>query len=186
MGRFLMIGLKMEMLVRKADIYKHAKNGFWTEESILEQMENVLHLEKFKRTEHDGYLKYSLDKDILDRELMTFLKRFYELRYVGSSKFESDAALAKLESLTNTEERLKLLTTRSYQSYQVDERDGYFYLDDCAFFEIPFITKEMVLSMDGKIMMECYSGVLDFFRRCIVARLDDMEISHAIDVYISD
>lgn len=185
MGRFLMIGLKLGVAIRKDYIRKHI-SSMHTEDYILNQMIAKLRLESFKKVEYNDYYDFELDKELLDKELITFLKRFYSIRYIGKSKFESDAVISKLESLSTIDERLKLLEDKSYQSYQEDTRYGYFYIDDCGFFEIPYYVSEMVLSMDGKIIMECYGGVLDFFRRCIVSQLADLKLSSAIDVYISD
>lgn len=184
MGQFLMIALKLELGVKKDYIRKHVKEDR-SEEYILNQMEKKLNLENYNRKEYDEYYGYELSKEILDSELMTFLKRFYDFRYAGGYNYKSDVVISKLEPLS-TDERLELLEERSYQCYQEDRKYDVFYLDNDSWSEIPYISKEMILSMDGKIIMECYGEILDFFKRCIISNFKDLKISSAIDVYISD
>ncbi|MBM6884105.1 hypothetical protein H6A30_14185 [Bacteroides caecigallinarum] len=184
MGQFLAIGLMLGVAVRKDYIRKHV-NENRTEEYILNQIIEKLRLEDFKRIEHDCYYEFELDRDLLDKELITFLKRFYSIRYIGKCKYESEFVISKLESLSTIDERLEILKDRSFQSYQDDSKYEYFYVDDDNWHEIPYNAREMILSIDGKIMMECYDEVFDFFRRCIVSQLSDLKLSNAIDVYIS-
>lgn len=184
MGQFLAIGLMLGVSVRKDYIRKHV-NENRTEEYILNQMKDKLGLANFIRIDHETYYEFELDRDLLNKELITFLKRFYSIRYIGKYKYESDYVISKLESLSTIDERLEILNDRAYQSYQDDSKYEYFYVDDDSWHNIPYNVREMVLSIDGKIMMECYDEVFDFFRRCIVSQLADMKLSSAIDVYIS-
>ena len=41
-----------------------------------------------------------------------------------------------------------------------------------------------ILSIDGKIAMECYGSLFDFFGRCIAAQLQEFALSRALTVWI--
>lgn len=86
-----------------------------------------------------------------------------------------------MESLSTIDEHLEILKDRYFQSYQDDSKYEYFYVDDDNWLEIPYNAREMILSIDGKIIMECYDEVFDFFRRCIVSRLSDFKLSNVIE-----
>lgn len=149
MGRFLIIGLKLEACVYKDRINKYV-NERRTEADILTELEEALRLGKeYDRKEKKDYYTYSLKQEICDKELLPFLKHFYDLRYTGENR-ESDFVLEKLSALS-PQERLKLLEQKQFECFQEDEKTHYCYLDNCGWFEIPVYTRKIVLSMDGKM-----------------------------------
>ena len=91
-------------------------------------------------------------QEICDKELLPFLKHFYDLRYNGTNR-ESDVVLEKLSALSS-QERLNLLELKQFECFQEDEKTHYCYLDNCGWFEIPVYTRKILLSMDGKIIMK--------------------------------
>ena len=50
--------------------------------------------------------------------------------------------------------------------------------------EIRVCSYNAILSIDGKIAMDCYGRVLDFFSRCIAAQLQEFALSKALTVWI--
>ena len=50
--------------------------------------------------------------------------------------------------------------------------------------EIRVCSNNAILSIDGKIAMDCYGRVLDFFSRCIAAQLQEFALSKALTVWI--
>ena len=184
MGRYLIIGLKLEACVYKDRINKYVSERR-TKTDILAELENTLRLgSEYDRKEEEDCYTYSLKQEICDKELLSFLKCFYDLRYIGENR-ESDTVMEKLSALS-PQERLNLLEQKRFECFQEDEKTHYCYLDNCGWFEIPVYTRKIVLSMDGKIIMECYNEILDFFRRCIAKQLEDFRLTKALDVYLSD
>ena len=184
MGRYLIIGLKLEACVYKDRINKYVSERR-TKTDILAELENTFRLgSEYDRKEEEDCYTYSLKQEICDKELLSFLKRFYDLRYIGENR-ESDTVMEKLSALS-PQERLNLLEQKRFECFQEDEKTHYCYLDNCGWFEIPVYTRKIVLSMDGKIIMECYNEILDFFRRCIAKQLEDFRLTKALDVYLSD
>lgn len=184
MGQYLIIGLKLEACVYKDRINKHVSERR-TKADILAELEDTLRLgSEYDRKEEEDRYTYSLKQEICDKELLPFLKHFYDLRYNGANR-ESDVVLEKLSALS-PQERLNLLELKQFECFQEDEKTHYCYLDNCGWFEIPVYTRKILLSMDGKIIMEYYNGILDFFRRCITKQLEDFRLAKALDVYLSD
>ena len=72
--------------------------------------------------------------------------------------------------------------------YQLRYQDGNNY-------DVPDVLEELnsipdtssryaILSLDGKIIMECYNGVFKFLRRCIIAQLPEFKLSKALSIWI--
>ena len=85
MGRYLIIGLKLEACVYKDRINKYVSERR-TKTDILAELENTLRLgSEYDRKEEEDCYTYSLKQEICDKELLSFLKRFYDLRYIGEN-----------------------------------------------------------------------------------------------------
>lgn len=115
---------------------------------------------------------------------MPFIEKFYALRYYEANCYDSGAVVEKLKKLTDTSARLALLEDRCFQTYQEGDDVDYFYTDEYGSNYIRICNYNAILSLDGKIMMECYGSVFDFFRRCIAAQMPEFELAKALTVWI--
>ena len=77
-----------------------------------------------------------------------------------------------------------LLDDRRFQAYQAGDDMDYFNPDIFPLREIRVSSNNAILSIDGKIAMECYGRVFDFFSRCIAAQLQEFALSKALTVWI--
>lgn len=127
---------------------------------------------------------YSLKKDVLDKEYVPFIEKFYALRYHGGDDLDSSAAIEELKELPDTSARLALLGKKSFQTYQEDDDMEYFYPDKWRSNKTCIHSYNAILSLDGKIMMECYGSVFDFFRRSIAVQMPEFELAKALTVWI--
>lgn len=182
MGCFLAIGLRLTAAIRKKDI-DYRQDGV-TLENVLDRVADVCHLgDIYDMKEENDYFVYSLKKEILDEELMPFLKKFYSLRYPDAIEGDSSYALEDLEKLPDTTTRLAVLEKKSYQTYQ--EGDEFCYYDIKGLWDgVRLTCHNAILSLDGKIIMECYGRVFNFFRRCIIAQMPEFKLSQALSVWI--
>ena len=105
------------------------------------------------------------------------LSEIYERR-------EEETYYEALKALPDTSARLELLNERRFQTYQAGDDMDYFYIDVFPPMEIRVCSNNAILSIDGKIAMDCYGRVLDFFSRCIAAQLQDFALSKALTVWI--
>lgn len=183
MGQFLAIGLRIRAAVRIEEAKRHL-NGKSVDD-ILGQIEERYRLSDIYELKEDGeYYVYSLRKDVLDREYVPFIEKFYALRYYGGDNLDSGAAVEELKNLPDTYARLVLLEKKSFQTYQEGADVDYFYPDKYISNKTRVYSRNAILSLDGKILIECYGSVFDFFRRSIAAQMPEFELAKALTVWI--
>lgn len=180
MGQYLAVGLRLKTSVRK----EKQLEGKLVEE-ILGKVEDKYNLsEIYERREEETYYEYSIKKEVLDKELVPLIEKFYALRYTKGERTDAANVIETLKALPDTSARLELLNDRRYQTYQAGNDMDYFYIDVFPPMEIRVCSYNVILSIDGKIAMDCYGRVLDFFSRCIAAQLQEFALSKALTVWI--
>lgn len=186
MGQYLMVGLRLGFSMDKEDIAK-VVNEERTVEDILRSFERYyLPAPIYRREEQEDTYVYSLDKALLDKELMPFLERFYDFRYITRhEKEKGKVVLDLMETLPSTDKRLEVAKRKEYDCYQWDRYLSAYYVDDWRIKRVLVRTEVLLLSFEGKILMECYDSLFDFFRRSIINQFPDFEIAKTIDVYIN-
>ena len=154
-------------------------------EEILGKVEDKYNLsEIYERREEETYYEYSIKKEVLDKELVPLIEKFYALRYTKGERTDAANVIETLKALPDTSARLELLNDRRYQTYQAGNDMDYFYIDVFPPMEIRVCSYNVILSIDGKIAMECYGRAFDFFSRCIAAQLQEFALSKALTVWI--
>ncbi|WP_337558763.1 hypothetical protein [Prevotella sp.] len=180
MGQYLAVGLRLKASVRK----EKQLDGKSVEE-ILGKVEDKYNLsEIYERREEETYYEYSIKKEVLDKELVPLIEKFYALRYTKGERTDAANVIETLKALPDTSARLELLNDRRYQTYQAGNDMDYFYIDVFPPMEIRVCSYNVILSIDGKIAMECYGRAFDFFSRCIAAQLQEFALSKALTVWI--
>ena len=180
MGQYLAVGLRLKTSVRK----EKQLEGKLVEE-ILGKVEDKYNLsEIYERREEETYYEYSIKKEVLDKELVPLIEKFYALRYTKGERTDAANVIETLKALPDTSARLELLNDRRYQTYQAGNDMDYFNIDVFPPMEIRVCSYNVILSIDGKIAMECYGRAFDFFSRCIAAQLQEFALSKALTVWI--
>lgn len=180
MGQYLAVGLRLKASVRK----EKQLDGKSVEE-ILGKVEDKYNLsEIYERREEETYYEYSIKKEVLDKELVPLIEKFYALRYTKGERTDAANVIETLKALPDTSARLELLNERRFQTYQAGNDMDYFYIDVFPPMEIRVCSYNVILSIDGKIAMECYGRAFDFFSRCIAAQLQEFALSKALTVWI--
>lgn len=180
MGQYLAVGLRL-----KASVSKEKQLEGKSIEEILGKVEDKYNLsEIYERREEETYYEYSIKKEVLDKELVPLIEKFYALRYTKDERTDATNVIGALKALPDTSARLELLNDRRFQTYQAGDDMEYFYLDVFPPMKIRVCSCNAILSIDGKIAMECYGRVFDFFSRCIAAQLQEFALSKALTVWI--
>lgn len=183
MGQFLAIGLRLTAAIKKKDIEKQSDDK--SADDILKLVEEKYNLTGiYDRKEEGEYYVYHLKNKLLDKELVPFTEKFYTLRYPKGAEMDEADALDDIKSQPDTSARLALLERKRYQAYQVGDEVDYFYPYILRSSEISIYSHNAILSIDGKIIMECYGHLFDFFRRCIAAQMQEFELAKALTVWI--
>ena len=180
MGQYLAVGLRLKASVRKDKQLDSKSVG-----EILGKVEDKYNLsEIYERREEETYYEYSIKKEVLDKELVPLIEKFYALRYTKDERTDAADVIETLKALPDTSARLELLNDRRYQTYQAGDDMDYFYIDAFPPMKILVCSYNAILSIDGKFAMECYGSVFDFFGRCIAAQLQEFALSRALTVWI--
>ena len=125
MGQYLAVGLRLKASVRKEKQLDGKSVG-----EILGKVEDKYNLsEIYERREEETYYEYSIKKEVLDKELVPLIEKFYALRYTKDERTDAANVIETLMALPDTSARLELLNDRRYQTYQAGDDMHYFYID---------------------------------------------------------
>ena len=183
MGQYLAIGLKIKTAIGKKEVSKHLDE--MQLEDIFKEIEKDYHLEDiYVRQETEDYYVYSLDEKLLDKELIPFLEKFYHLRYEDGDDYDAPDVIEELKKIPDTSSRIAILGEKRFQTYQIGDDYDYHRVGGSWNYKVPIYNTNAILSLDGKILMECYGGVFNFFRKCIIAQMSDFKLSKALSIWI--
>ena len=122
MGQYLAVGLRLKASVRKDKQLDSKSVG-----EILGKVEDKYNLsEIYERREEDTYYEYSIKKEVLDKELVPLIEKFYALRYTKEERTDAANIIEALKALPDTSARLELLNDRRVQTYQAGDDMDYF------------------------------------------------------------
>lgn len=146
----------------------------------------VWHSPQVEREMEDAYV-YQLKDELLETELIPFLRDFYPLRYQEKKYYEG--ALESVEAcknLSELKERMETTYDDFDDAFQIIEDSSLSFLSSDSFdrrcFSYSF--QNVSLSSNGKILMECYGSFLGFVRRSLCEVFKKYKLIGAIRVWI--
>jgi hypothetical protein len=183
MGQFLSIGIVTVCGVSKKELQKQNI----IKDELIAEMQKRLYFEpsiyNFLETE-ESYL-FHLQTTVLENYLLPFLEKLYPFLYLG----RGEEFKQTLEMLRNTapSQWLALAERKSQEEFQIDKygENEYLYFNKPSRARIGVFSTTILLSLEGKIMMEEYGRQFNFFRYCIQQTFSEFPIAKAIRVYIS-
>ncbi len=181
MGQFLCIGIYTKVCASRKD----AEYQYHSIEENRRYMVKSFNLDEslydFHEDEEDIY--FTIKPEALAHDLVPLLKRFYAMRYSKSHEHDSGEALKAVESCKDANAIQDLLKNKTFQTFQ--EGFHYDYVEATRTIGGMLVTvKSIILSLDGKIIMECYGELFRFFTRLIQEKLSDIPLAKALRVYI--
>ncbi len=182
MGQFLATGLALSLSISKKEM---AKNKLELN-TMIQSMESVLNFNAALYTpqERAENLVFELKPEILHRELIPFLDKFYPLLYRQNKYTDFQAVLEKLKS-TPPEKWLELADMKKYEAFQVDIYGEPAYLSQPFDRRIAVYYDSILLAGEGKIEMETYGQQFSFFAYCIAKTFPEFALASAVRVYIT-
>lgn len=182
MGQYLCIGINTRIRVERSELKRCSAGEGHAKQLIEEKLANG---EVYDLTETDDSLVYSLKKEIAEKEWCMLIKDFYDMRYRETkSRIDDEGALEAITGGATLEDWLALAGQREYQCYQTDTH--WDYVDVGSFYPCRLTVENVILSMDGKIIMECYSDLFRFLINSIRKRLSQYKLAAALSIYLSD
>ena len=177
MGQFLVIGIATRITADKLRVEKEFKDIKYFK-TLFEKKINSAGIYQLSETENTIELR--LKSEIAEQEWPDFIQAFYSLRY---QPHENDEIIEYLYQRKTLKEWISLGEEKLYQNYQL--ANLHYYIHDYHFnCNIPILMNMMVLSLDGKIIMECYDELFAFFTRLIRERLSNYRLANSLCVDI--
>ncbi|MBR1502343.1 MAG: hypothetical protein IJ618_00475 [Prevotella sp.] len=135
--------------------------------------------------EDDYYISLKLKPEIAEPEMIDFLHDFYEMRYSEETRKE----------YTNMEDIKQRTTLDEWLEYASKKSNYAFQLDEFIHISTPYpggwtdsldtSAEQIILSLDGKIIMECYGELFLFFTNLIKDKLSKYKLADSLKVAIS-
>ena len=181
MGQFLFIGLNTQITFSR----KAYRGPDLSREEIEKELGSYLFdSEIYEQSATEEMFTYSLKREVAEAEWLPFLKDFYAMRYAdGRGKDYADEILKILSESGGFDEWIDIANQCRHEIYQSDRRNEYLWLGKRDSLYAP-VFETVLLSMDGKIVMECYGSILRFFTECVRERLKQYKLAKALSVYI--
>ncbi len=181
MGQFLATGLIINCYTSKMELQK---NNI-TKEVLFAEMQSKLYFDTsiFDLSEKDDYYIFTLKSDVLENQLIPFLQKYYPYFYNDSEYY--DDVIAELKE-TPASEWLEYADGKPEEAFQTDK----YGTSENLFIGKPEVRiklgfKTILLSMEGKIAMECYGKHFRFFQYAIQQMFFEFSIAKAMRVYIT-
>lgn len=185
MGQYLAVGLITKLSVSK----KQAEKAKITLDEAVQNLTQNTHFraEVYDFSAEEETWVWTLKKEIWESELYDFLKIIYPLLYINKEYADYDEVIEKL-SQTDPTSWMELANKKSFTAFQMDKYGASEWL---SFDEKPFKPEltvnyiSVALAMEGKIMMETYGSMFNFFKICVQKSFAEFQLSKAIRIYIT-
>ena len=183
MSQYLAIGLSTSFNFSKKEMENHKI----LKEEVIENMQKKHQFDPsiYDEIEEESFYCFKLKPEILEEQLIPFLKELYPLLYPKDSSYYKET-LENLEDMPPGQ-YLKFAEGKPYESYQKDPygESDYMYFDKPL---QPYITinySSLMFSMEGKIVMETYGRQFNFFNHCLITSFPEFSLAKAMRVYLT-
>ena len=181
MGQYLAIGIATRISADKARAAAEFKdiNNF---RALFEKEFNHNGIYQIEETEER--IHFRLKTEIAEKEWKDFISTFYKIRYTKDDG--QTEILNNLSQATNLQAWLDLAEKDKRQCYQAvhlnyDPMENPYY-----YHNFPVSMDLVVLSLDGKLIIECYNDLFAFLTRMLRERLADYRLADSLFVYITE
>ncbi len=180
MGQFLAVGLTTEIEVRNSETKKDHPNI----SQIQEQMRHELNFvpDIYTAIERDRSYSFLLNEDVFYSQLPSLLKELYPLLYRDSKYY--DGVLQKLAELAPSE-WLQLAKYKSEGAFQFDVYGVPDYLYGSYGRKRWVHYEGILLSMEGKIIMESFGRQFTFLKYAMTKAFQQFDLAGALRLYIT-
>jgi hypothetical protein len=179
MGQYLAIGLVTTIRVEKSAVEKAALTTKVLKEKMATSFSFVADL--YSLGEDDEYYVFTLKKVIFHGQLQPFLASFYPTFYDDKTYY--DNVLLQLKEMA-PEQWLEWADSKSECAFQFDSYGMSDYVS-VGFTRLKFDYESVMLSMQGKVLMEEYNQVFKFFNYTMKQTFKSFPLSGALRVYIT-
>lgn len=180
MGQFLAIGLSVKISIKKSEM----KKADFDYNKLVKTMKTSLYFQSeiYKKNEDENFIVFTLKEEIVQTQLLDFLKSFYPHLYK-----DPDSYSGVLESLTSLppSQWMEWSRKKPGAAFQYDEYGMSDYLFGNFGHSIWINYKSIILSHEGKILMESCGSQFHFFKYAMIQTFKEFSLSGALRVYIT-
>lgn len=184
MGTYLAVGLTMSARMPKAVLEK-ANVGL---DELFENIKTGQYFGPDIYTVHETAweMELRLKEDVLHEQLIPFLNKLYPALYYGGYETRYPDIMATLDATPPTD-WLRVAQEQHFPEFQFSDEGRYIrHRLKRPFEPVLAITCDMIiLSLEGKIIMEEYGRQFGFFRDCIRLAFNEFTLADAVGVYIT-
>jgi len=181
MGEYLSQGICVEIVIEKSIIESQNTNIEDLEEKLKEEVDLSLYF----LIESDEYFIWELKEEYFEKEkLKNFLKDFYEDYFVNKEyKERVSEVFEKIENCNDKKEIIELALNKR-MGFQMLEYDKYLKFGKYNWKKGRFYFHLITLSLDGKIIIECYQDLLLYLEKIIRYKYEKYDISGSLKFMI--
>ena len=181
MGQYLAIGITTKLIIDKSKLEKAKLSIDEAKEALTKKYHFVQDLYNFDE-DNENYV-FTLKDELVHTQLLPLLRELYPLLYQDETDY-SDV----LKKLTDKDPStwLQWAENKPEHAFQMDgygERD---YIKGKSFSRsVPIYHYSLMLSMEGKIIMETYGRHFTFFKYTMMKSFPEFNLAGAFRVYIT-
>lgn len=180
MGQYLTIGIATSFVTSK----KETERVFKSVADYKTAFENEFNRNGiYQMTETDSIIMFELKPESVEHEWVDFIRDFYHLRYGDEGEYRE--VLETLSTCNTLQKWLDIAENNRFECYQAD---GYlqYPIERPVFPRNLYVdVQQVILSIDGKIVMECYNDLFAFFTKILREKLSRYRMADSLLVYIT-
>ncbi|EDN68100.1 conserved hypothetical protein [Beggiatoa sp. PS] len=179
MGQYLAIGLVTKISVKKIEVDKAKLNLTQLQDKMKQELHYVPEI--YVVSDDDDFYHFILKEEIFQTQLIPFLNTIYPLLYDNSVYY--DSVIQKLKTLSPSEWH-QWAEEKREEAFQFDEYGMWDYLEN-NHSQIRVHYTCLLLSMEGKIMMETFGRQFNFFKYTMRQTFRQFSLAGALRTYIT-
>lgn len=183
MGQYLTIGLMASIAIgkRESDYYSVTPEDV---RNVLQSTYNQSGIYDLK--ESDRSIRLQLKPEVAEAEMIALLDDFYKLRY-NEEERNRMVDMEKIKERSTLAEWVELADGNCSSTFQLDHYVLTYtpFVRGSAKHYLTTNITQIMLSIDGKIVMEEYYGLFGFFTRLIRERLSNYKLANGLLVAIT-
>jgi len=180
MGQYLGIGLIDKVIIEKSAVDKAGLSMEKLQEKMTQEFYYAPELYDINQVENELYC-FQLKQTVITEQLIPFLKTIYPLLYDNPENYQT--LVEKLQTLPASE-WFSWAEKNSEEVFQFDKYGATDYLQ-IDFTTIRINYNAIMLSLEGKIIMETYGRQFNFFKYTLMETFKQFSLAKALRVYIT-
>ena len=180
MGQFLCVGIVTKMGISKDKINKYDL----TLDEINKGIASKHTLSLYNMVETENYFEWEIDHSVLLQELPSFLSYFYPYYYINNPA-EYNEVISDIKKCNTSTEIIEIANKKLYECFQMDDMGRFTIHAGKHNIGLYLQYESIIIALQGKILMECYNNMFNFFSKTIQHLVKDFKLAGAISVYIT-